>query len=93
MTNKKAIDLALKALKQERENYRLYGDEDGAPDYIHEAIKALEEAQQRTWVGLDEAQKENLVVLTGSDIEPHNLRELIDEVEAKLKEKNVCVSA
>ena len=44
MTDKEAMKLALDALKQERENYRLYGDEDGAPEYIHEAIKALEEA-------------------------------------------------
>ena len=41
---KEAMKLALEALKQERENYRLHGDEDGAPDYIHESIKDLEEA-------------------------------------------------
>jgi hypothetical protein len=44
MMSKEAKKLALEALKQERENYRLYGDEDGAPEYIHEAIKTLEEA-------------------------------------------------
>jgi len=42
--SKEAMKLALDALKQERENYRLYGDEDGSPEYIHEAIKALEAA-------------------------------------------------
>jgi len=42
--SKEAMKLALEALKKEHENYRLYGDEDGSPEYIHEAIKALEEA-------------------------------------------------
>jgi hypothetical protein len=43
---------------------------------------------QRTWVGLDELQKERLVLLICNNQELHELRELVDEIEAQLKEKN-----
>jgi hypothetical protein len=43
---------------------------------------------QRTWVGLTDEQKCELVEMTDSDPQPHHLRELIDVTEAKLKEKN-----
>ena len=39
-----AMRLALEALEQERENYQNWDKEDGAPEYIHEAITALREA-------------------------------------------------
>jgi hypothetical protein len=40
--SKKAMKLALEALKTERDNYLEYDPEDGAPDYIYEAITSLE---------------------------------------------------
>jgi hypothetical protein len=49
---------------------------------------ALYTAPQRTWVGLDELQKERLVLLICNNQELHELRELVDEIEAQLKEKN-----
>jgi hypothetical protein len=43
---------------------------------------------QRTWVGLTDEQKCELVEMTDSDPQPHHLRELIDVTEAKLRSKN-----
>ena len=40
--SKEAMKLALKALKDERDKYLEYSHEDGAPEYIYEAITALE---------------------------------------------------
>ena len=39
-----ALKLALDALEAERVNYQDWDKEDGAPEYIHEAITALQEA-------------------------------------------------
>jgi len=44
-TKDEALTLALGALETERDNYRTWGDEDGAPDYIHDAITAIKQAQ------------------------------------------------
>ena len=38
----KTMEKALEALKQERDNYLDRGPEDGAPEYIYEAIRDLE---------------------------------------------------
>ena len=43
---------------------------------------------QRTWVGLTDEHKEELIYMTNPNPEPHHLRELIDVVEFQLKEKN-----
>ena len=40
---KEALELALEALETERDIYREH-DEDGAPEYIHEAITAIKAA-------------------------------------------------
>jgi len=42
--SKEAMKLALEALETERDNYQDWDKEDGAPEYIHEAITALREA-------------------------------------------------
>jgi hypothetical protein len=42
MTDKEAMKLALEALKDERDKYLEYSTEDGAPEYIYEAIRSLE---------------------------------------------------
>ena len=39
-----ALKLALEALETERDNYQDWDKEDGAPEYIYEAITALREA-------------------------------------------------
>lgn len=39
---REAMQAALEALKKERGLYRTYGDEDGAPEYVTDAIAALE---------------------------------------------------
>ena len=44
--------------------------------------------EKKRWVGLTEEQKERLVEMTVNEPQPHHLRELIDEVEAQLREKN-----
>ncbi len=41
---KEAMKLALEALETERDNYQDWDKEDGAPEYIYEAITALREA-------------------------------------------------
>ena len=40
---RKVIELALEALETERENYQDWDKEDGAPEYIYEAITAMKE--------------------------------------------------
>ena len=42
--SKEAMKLALEALETERDNYQDWDKEDGAPEYIYEAITALREA-------------------------------------------------
>ena len=42
MTKDEVLNLALEALKTERDNYLEYDANDGAPEYIYEAITALE---------------------------------------------------
>ena len=42
--SKEAMKLALEALETERENYQDWDKQDGAPEYIYEAITALREA-------------------------------------------------
>jgi len=51
--SKKAMKLALEALETERDNYQDWDKEDGAPEYIYEAISALREAlaQPDFWEG------------------------------------------
>ena len=44
MTERETLKLALDALETERENYQDWDKEDGAPEYIHEAITAIKEA-------------------------------------------------
>jgi len=44
-TKDHALDLALKALESERDKYLEWGDEDGAPDDVHEAITAIKQAR------------------------------------------------
>ena len=43
-TARSAMKLALEALETERENYQDWDKQDGAPEYIYEAITALREA-------------------------------------------------
>ena len=43
MTQTEALTLALEALETERENYQDWDKEDGAPEYIYEAITAMKE--------------------------------------------------
>ena len=44
MTKTEALKLALEALKQERDNYRFYCDEDNSPEHSYKAMTAIEEA-------------------------------------------------
>ena len=51
--SKEAMKLALEALETERENYQDWDKQDGAPEYIYEAITALREelAKPDFWEG------------------------------------------
>jgi hypothetical protein len=42
--SKESLKLALEALESERDKYLEWGDEDGAPDDVYEAITAIKEA-------------------------------------------------
>jgi hypothetical protein len=48
MTKDEALDLALDALESERDKYLEWGDEDGAPDDVYEAITAIKQARLAT---------------------------------------------
>jgi hypothetical protein len=45
MNKDKALDLALEVLESERDKYLEWGDEDGAPDDVYEAITAIKQAR------------------------------------------------
>jgi len=45
MTKDEALKLALEALESERDKYLEWGDEDGAPDDVYEAITAIKQAR------------------------------------------------
>ena len=59
VTMERALDLALEVLESERDKYLEWGDEDGAPDEVYEAINAIKQARSApvqepvAWMGTD----------------------------------------
>ena len=77
MTKDEALKLALEALQNPWK---------AGPDGVADAIIAIKETlAQRTWVGLTDAEVKKIV---GSDRYTDLLLEVVNFVEAKLKEKN-----
>ena len=72
MTKDEALDLALEVLESERDKYLEWGDEDGAPEDVYDAITAIKQAR-----ALDK-KAENAREL-GLDYEPVQDVSLIDE--------------
>ena len=60
MTDKEAMKLALEALELERDKYLEWGDEDGAPENVYEAItylrQAIEQADKQEPVAYDKTE-------------------------------------
>lgn len=83
-----AMKLALDALEAERVNYQDWDKEDGAPEYIHEAITALQEAlaedssgtgrpaQQEYW---EEQPDGSMIPVDPSEMQPTQRKPLTDE--------------
>jgi hypothetical protein len=70
MTKDEALKLALEALETERENYRDWGDEDGSPEYIHDAITAIKQALLTATPLAAPYVASQLVQQSRSDVEP-----------------------
>jgi hypothetical protein len=57
MTKDEALDLALEVLESERDKYLEWGDEDGAPEDVYDAITAIKQARSAPYVALPRVQE------------------------------------